>query len=140
MADEKKIEELSAAEHELLEKVKQEWLDVMFGEWKPVDRKMCDEGIDYIYGLAGYDAPRKIYVCSPLAAQRMANRLVKMNDGGVVNDNINEALSSYLWFNLRDINDVIGKGVVIDVFNNTVHINDGDAAAKVGLRTVKLFM
>ena len=26
------------------EQVKQEWLDLMFGEWKPIDRQACDEG------------------------------------------------------------------------------------------------
>jgi hypothetical protein len=68
----------------LKEKVKNEWVNKFFDEYKPIDRQACDEGIDFIYGLAGLEPPRKIYVSSPIAAQYAANLLVEFYNAASV--------------------------------------------------------
>lgn len=75
---EKKLETLTEDQLLVMEQTKKFWLDKFFS-FERIDEKVCTKQIEWLYKFCDLKTPEVVYVESPLAAQRYANKVNKTN-------------------------------------------------------------
>ena len=94
------LKKLTTEQESLMFKVRDEWLDIMFKNRKPIDTKQATIGIKWLYEFSGLSEPKIIFVDSPLAVQYACN-LVRSNVRSNVESNVWSNVRSNVWSNVR---------------------------------------
>lgn len=71
----KKLEKLSKEQEELIDKVKNFWINRFFSCKHRMDRVKTEEYVEWIYELSGYKKPKVIFCDSPMACQEEVFKL-----------------------------------------------------------------
>jgi len=114
-----KLEMLTFEQKNLISKVREEWLNPIFGPNRGgcFDKKKCEDGIEWLYKITGLEKPIIFFLDSPLGCQLAANILLcadfKDKDDFFAFDQVQGQITEAVKV---DIHDQIGK-----VFESKVH-------------------
>ena len=64
--------ELTVQEKTLMDNITKEYLELIC---MPINKPEAEKGVDFLYSLAGFSAPKKVFVESPLSAQYIYNMI-----------------------------------------------------------------
>jgi hypothetical protein len=90
------IKELTQQQIDLMEKVKQKWLDKLF-KLPKLNKKKAKDFISYLYGMANYKNPKIIFLDSPLALQVACNMFSESQVRSQVRSQVESQVGSQVW-------------------------------------------
>src|SRR3989304_3437987 len=91
------IEKLTGEQIQLMEVVRNEWLDLLFKPSATPDHNKIKSGVKWLYKFSELKEPKVIIVESPLAAQLTINMLAKGQVGDQVRGQVWSQVGDQVW-------------------------------------------
>ena len=109
-----KLETLTPEQEALIPVVRDEWLNLFRDEGpKRMNRPVVEEGIEWLYGLAGLDKPRLVFVESPMGCQLAPHFFRQMGkDDGLDKINVEDSVMDSVRDSVMDsVGHSVGRSV-----------------------------
>ncbi|HBP64560.1 MAG TPA: hypothetical protein DD730_09855, partial [Desulfosporosinus sp.] len=91
----KKLEKLTKKQTELMEVVKNEWINTALFAGDEINEEKAREGIDWLYEISGLQKPHIVFVDSPMGTQLAVNMVIEMCKG-------NQTVENSVWNSVRN--------------------------------------
>ena len=125
-----KLESLTPEQEALIPIVRDEWLNLFHDEGpQRMNRPDVEEGIEWLYGLAGLDKPLVVFVESPMGCQLAPHFFRQMGKEDVLRD----IRTNSVWHSVRDsVWDSVWDSVMASVGRSVGHSVMNSVMASVG--------